>query len=165
MTRKRIAGTALQSYQDVDSVLRKIGELDRKLDNIETATNEAIDKAKQAARQSAEPLKATKASLERQLKEFCESRKLDFAEVRARELTFGVVGFRKSTSVVIKAVADTLAALKALGLSQCIRTKEEVDKEAMRDLSEETLSQVGASLKVVDAFGYEIKREQIPETA
>lgn len=162
MARKRIAGTALQTYEDVDNVLRKIGEIDRDLLLSHAATDEAIDHIKQSHKQRCEPLHAIKADLERQLKEFAESRRVDFAQVRSRELTFGSIGFRVSKSVQIKNAGDTLQALIDLGLVQCIRTKQECDKDAMRELSTETLASVGAALKVSDAFGYEIKREAIP---
>jgi len=162
MARKRMEGTALNSYEDVDTVLRRIGEIDRDLGLAQAATDEAIDEIKQAHKEQTEPLHAVKDSLERQIKEFAEARRIDFAEVRNRDLTFGSIGFRRSTSVVIKKAGDTLQALIALKLTHCIRTKQEPDKEAMRELSTETLASVGAALKVSDAFGYEIKREQIP---
>lgn len=162
MARKRIAGTALHTYEDVDNVLRKIGEIDRDLLLSQAATDEAIDHIKQSHKQRCEPLHAIKADLERQLKEFAEARRVDFAQVRTRELTFGAIGFRISKSIQIKNVGDTLKALLDLGLTNCVRTKQEPDKEAMRELSRETLTTVGAVLKEVDAFGYEIKREAIP---
>lgn len=162
MTRKRIAGTALANYQDVDNALRRIGELDRDLGLAQAATDEAIDQIKQAHKERTEPLHATKAALERQLKEFAEAHRVDFAEIRSRELTFGSISFRRSTSVVIKKIGDTLQALLDLGLTHCVRTRQEPDKEAMRELSTETLASVGAALKVSDVFGYEIKRELIP---
>jgi phage host-nuclease inhibitor protein Gam len=52
-----------------------------------------------------------------------------------------------------------------MALTACIRTKEECDKEAMKNLPLETLHAVGASLKQEDAFGYEVKRELIQEVA
>lgn len=163
MARKRIEGTALLNYDDVDATLRKIGELDRDIALEESATNAAIDTLKQELKDAVEPMLLQKAALERHLKEFAESRRSDFAETRTRELMFGSVGFRRSTGIVMKRVGDTLAALKALGLTKCIRTKEEPDREAMRELDGETLANVGAALQTKDAFGYEIKRDAIPE--
>ena len=81
------------------------------------------------------------------------------------ELTFGTVGFRLSTSVVIKRIADTVQALKDLNLRDCLIVKESPNKDAMRALPLETLHAVGASLKQEDAFGYEIKREALAEVA
>jgi phage host-nuclease inhibitor protein Gam len=163
MARKRIEGTALVTYDDADNALRKIGELDREISLIETAGNEAIDRIKAETKAAVEPVAAIKSVLERQLKEFAEARRVDFASTRTRELTFGSIGFRRSTSVVIKKVGDTLAALKALGLATCIRTKGEPDKEAMKELDSETLASVGAALQTKDTFGYEINRQRIAD--
>lgn len=162
MTRKALKEPILKTYGDADAVLRKIGEIDRDLTLAQAATDEAIDRVKESHKAYCEPLDAIKTSLERQLKEFAESKRADFAETRTRELTFGSIGFRRSSSVVMKKLGDTLQALKSLGLTHCIRSKEEPDKEAMRELSSETLANVGAALVTRDAFGYEIKRELIP---
>lgn len=161
MPRTRLITNALTTYDDADQVLRKIGEINRRIEAIEATANDAIDRAKQEAKRACEPHKALRADLERQLKEFAHAHRADFAERRSRELVFGTLSFRRSTSIVIKSIGDTLAALKSLGLSQCIRTVEECDKEAMRELSTETLASVGAALKETDSFGYEVKVEDI----
>jgi hypothetical protein len=71
---------------------------------------------------------------------------------RSKELVFGVVKFRVATSIVLKVGKEAcLKALKALGLTDCIRIKEEVDKEAVDKLLDGvTLAKVGASRKTVD---------------
>lgn len=163
MARKALSTPALNSYEQADDALRRIGELDRQIELSTAATDEAIDQVKQGHKAYCEPLLTQKADLERQLKEFAESRRADFASTRTRELMFGEIGFRRSSAVVIKKIGDTLTALKGLGLMQCVRVKEEIDKEAMRTLSDETLANVGAALVTKDAFGYEIKRELIPQ--
>lgn len=162
MPRKSLPTATLTSYEQADEVLRQIGALDRELELSASATEEGIEKIKQGHKAYCEPRLAKKADLERQLKEFAESRRADFATTRTRELHFGEIGFRRSSSIVIKKIGDTLSALKGLGLVQCIRTKEEIDKEAMRELSTETLANVGAALVEKDAFGYDIKRELVP---
>lgn len=162
MARKRIeTGTTLQSWDDVDRCLAEIGRIDRELGLIEAGQQESIDQIKAATKLAAEPLQNKKLGLELAIKDYAEANRAEFAKVKSRELTFGIIGFRLSTSVVIKRVADTLQALKDLGLTGCIRTKEELDKDAMRNLPLETLHNVGASLRQVDAFGYEIKREEV----
>lgn len=159
MPRKRIDGPAITSYEQADAVLRQLGDLEREIELSNSATEEGIAKLRDSHKAYCEPRLATKSTLERQLKEFAESRRADFADTRTRELVHGSLGFRRSSAVVIKKIGDTLAALKALQLTHCIRTKEEPDKEAMRELSTETLTNVGAALVVKDAFGYELRRE------
>jgi phage host-nuclease inhibitor protein Gam len=161
MARKRIEGTALKSYDDADQVLRKIGELDRKLTGIESAANARIDAAKASAKEQSEPLLAIKSDLERQLKEFCESNRADFVTTRTRVLTFGSIGFRRSVALYMKNAADTLQALKALALTKCVRIIEEIDKEQLRLQPTDILAQVGASVRHKDTFGYDVKAEAI----
>lgn len=165
MARKRIEGTMLETWDQVDETLRSIGILDREIGLIESGANEQIDRIKADTKASAAHLLDKKASLELAVKEFCEANRSDFAKVKTRALTFGSVGFRLSTKVMIKRIADTLQALKDLSLTSCIRTKEEPDKEAMKNLPTETLAAVGASLKTENVFGYEINQERLKEVA
>jgi phage host-nuclease inhibitor protein Gam len=165
MARKRLSGTALENWDQVDDALGQIGLLDREVGLIESGANEEIDRVKAETKAAAAPLLEKKSALELAIKEFCEANRAEFAKVKSRPLTFGSVGFRLSTRVLIKRIADTLQALKDLNLTHCIRIKEEPDKEAMKNLSTETLAAVGASLKTEDVFGYEINQERIREVA
>lgn len=165
MARKRISGTALQTWEDVDAALREIGTIDRDLGRLEAAQNAAIDRVKADTKAKAKPMQDRKAALELAMKEFCEAHRVEFAKAKTKTLTFGSVGFRLSTRVLIKRVGDTLQALKDLGLTHCIRTREEPDKEALKALDTETLASVGAVLKTEDAFGYEINVERLQDAA
>lgn len=165
MARKRIEGTALNSWDEVDACLREIGKIDRELRLLEAMQNEMIDKIKSETKDSAEPLQNKKTGLELAVKDYCEANRGEFAKVKTKTLTFGSVGFRLTTRIMIKRVAETLQALKDLALTQCIRVKEEPDKEAMKNLSDETLAEVGACRRTENVFGYEINQERIREAA
>lgn len=165
MPRKRMNPTTLAGWDEVDACLKHIGEVDRELALLEAGQQEAIDAIKAETKAAAEPLLARKAGLELAIQQYCEANRAEFVKAKTRELTFGSVGFRLSTRVVIKRVADTLQALKDLDLKHCIRTREECDKEAMKSLPLETLHAVGAALKQEDGFGYEVKREALQEAA
>lgn len=167
MARKRMEGnsTALQSYNDVDQALKTIAEINRELALIEAAQNEKIDAIKGQAKLDALPLNERKAAQELLIKEFCEANRGDFVKVKTRLSTFGAVGFRLSSKVVIKRIADTLAALKALGLYNCIRIKEEPNKDEMQKLNDTQLAEVGASLKTDNTFWYEVKEELLQDAA
>lgn len=165
MARKRIEGTALNSWEEVDTCLQEIGRIDRELHLLEAMQNEMIDKVKFETKESAEPLQNKKTGLELAIKDYCEANRAEFAKVKTKQLTFGTVGFRLTTRITIKKVAETLQALKDLVLTQCIRIKEEPDKEAMKNLSDETLAEVGAARRTENVFGYEINQEKIREAA
>lgn len=161
MARKRLSGTQISTWDDVDNALKRIGELDRDLGMIEASANEQIDAIKAASKEDAAQLTTEKLGLEAGMKEFCEANRAEFSKVKSREMTFGSVGFRLSSRIVIKRIADTLQALHDFGLAQCIRVKEEADKEAMKALDSETLASVGAALKIENTFGYEIKAHNL----
>lgn len=166
MARKRIeTGTTLQSWDEVDRCLAEIAAIDRDLALLEAAQAEQIDTIKAQTKAAAEPLQNKKLGLELAIKDYAEANRAEFIKVKTKELTFGTVGFRLSSRVIIKRVADTLQALRDLDLKHCIRIKEECDKEAMKNLPLETLHAVGAALKTEDAFGYEVKREALAEVA
>ena len=163
MARKRIAGTQFSSWDEVDGALRDIAEIDRQLGMLQAAHDEAVDKLKETAKEEAEPLQHRRASLEAAMKDYCQANRQEFLTSKTKVLAFGNVGFRLSTKVVVKNVGDTLQLLKSLGLHGCVRIKEELDKEAMRNLNQETLANVGAALKTENAFGYEVKRDELVE--
>jgi phage host-nuclease inhibitor protein Gam len=158
-------GTALGSWEDVDSNLREICEIERELQLQEAALNEGVDRLKEEAKVKSAPHRDRKKALELAVKEFCEANRAEFAKSKSRRLTFGTVGFRLSTKIMIRRMAETLQALKDLKLNQCIRIKEEVDKEAMKALTDETLAEVGAARKTENAFGYELDMERLNKAA
>ena len=75
------------------------------------------------------------------------------------ELSFGIFGYRKSTSISVR--KTTLGLLKKLSLVQYIRIKEEPDKEALAALDDDHLAQVDAVRKVKDGFFCEANREEV----
>lgn len=89
-------------------------------------------------------------------------------KTKSKTLTFGEVGFRQSTSVSLprakEKIADIIRFLKARQMMDCIVTKEEVSKEALKKYGADTVTAVGATWKQGDVFGYELnlaKLEQI----
>ncbi|MGI5090918.1 host-nuclease inhibitor Gam family protein, partial [Treponema sp. OMZ 805] len=55
----------------------------------------------------------------------------------------------------------TLELLKKLKLVRYIRIKEEIDKDLMAEMTDESLAQVDAVRKVKDSFFCEANREQV----
>ncbi|MDR0249911.1 MAG: host-nuclease inhibitor Gam family protein [Burkholderiales bacterium] len=165
MVRQKITETQYKTYDDVDAALKEISEIQRELAMIEAEQNAAIDDIKAGAKEQAAPLAERIKALETAMKEFCMANRSDFAKTKTRELTFGAVGFRLSTKIIIKSVAECIQTLKDMALNQYIRIKEEPDKEAMKSLADETLAEIGASRKIENVFGYELKQEEIKEAA
>lgn len=165
MARKKVEGGRLKSWTDVDDTLRQIAVLERKLVKLESEQNATIDKIKAQTSEQAEPIRATLKTLGADLKDYAERNRTEFLDQKTRALNFGKVGFRLSTKLVIKNVANTLSALLALGLNACVRTRQEPDKEAMRELSDDQLAAVGAARQKVDEFWFEVDATKLAEAA
>jgi phage host-nuclease inhibitor protein Gam len=82
-----------------------------------------------------------------------------FKDKKSVQLTFGIFGYRKSTSISVK--ITTLELLKKLKLAKYILVREDPSKEAMADLDDDTLHQVDAVRKVKDDFFCEADKEAI----
>ena len=54
-----------------------------------------------------------------------------------------------------------LGVLKERGMTNCIRIKEEVDKESLRTLGPNTLADVGCKLVQEDGFFYELNETEL----
>ncbi len=152
-----------KDWSEVDSALRRMGEIDIRLQKLEGEMTLKLNEIRAEYDTKAEGLKTERKGIEDNIALFADAHKEEFAKVRSKDLTFGVVAFRVVSKVVMKSKAATLAAMKALGLNQYIRITEEPDKEAMSGLDAGTLAKVGASLKTEDKLRIEPNIERIKE--
>ena len=58
-------------------------------------------------------------------------------------------------------MAACIAALKAKGLTDCIKSKEEVNKDILRTKADDVIASVGARKKVEDVFWLEPDYEKL----
>lgn len=150
-------------WNEVDNGLRRMGEIGIRLAKLEGEMTLKVNGVKAEYDLKAEGLKAERKRIEDNITLFADARKEEFTKTRAKDLTFGVVAYRITHKVVLRSKAACLATLKALGLTQYIRTIEEPDKEAMSGLDAGTLAKVGASLKTEDKIRIEPNMEKIKE--
>jgi phage host-nuclease inhibitor protein Gam len=169
-TRTKPQPLILASTDQADDALRQLAEVARELALIEQGMNEQIDALKAAAKLQLEPLTASRKRLEDALAVFGTLKKAELFTDRKRslELTFGVIGYRKATSLRLLAKhtwAMVLKRLQDLGLAEGVRTKQEVDKDALRTWPDERLETVGVKRETVDEFFVELKQEEIASKA
>ncbi|HYW03578.1 MAG TPA: host-nuclease inhibitor Gam family protein [Gammaproteobacteria bacterium] len=155
--------------QHADRVLAEVGALQRQLRGIESDLNDEIDQAKAAAAAKAAPIKERMAELDAGLLAYAEYNKDRlFRKRRSVKLHFGTLGFRRSTQLKTATKwtwAAVLDRLKELGLTQAVRVKESVDKEALATLPDAQLEQVGVVRRPTDSFWYEVDEHAIEESA
>ncbi len=155
-------GMELKNWDDVDMALRLKGECELGLDTIEADMNMRINDIKQESEKLAKPLKEKIKLLEGQIKEYAEENKTDI-EGRTKNLTFGKVGFRLSSSVAVptKKLSKIIDNLRKFGMENCIKITETVNKEILETYSDKDIAKVGAARKVEDKFWCEADKEKI----
>lgn len=164
MGRTRIPDApALRTWDDVNQVLMEIAEAEIRLAQIEGTMNVRINEAKEEAERCAAPIKAKVEQLGKQIKEFAELNRPDFGKAKSKVLTFGEVGFRASTSVVIKKALEEhiVGNLRKLGMGDCVRVVESVNKDVLATYPVDKIVQAGASLKKSDTFWYQTNRQEL----
>lgn len=166
MPRKKPVPTIMvASLQDADKVLEELAELERRANGIKNDMNERIDAAKAEAAEAITPLEARKKELEGALCAYALMHKAElFKDKKSRELDFGTISFRLSTKIVAlrKGITmdDILTKIKELDYADGLRTKEELNKDALLGWDDDKLAQVGAKKKTDDTFGYLLKQQE-----
>jgi phage host-nuclease inhibitor protein Gam len=151
------------SWSDVDQGLRRMGEIDIALTKIEGDMTLRVHRLKADYEAKAAGMKDERKNIECSIERFAEERKEEFARIRSKELTFGVVAYRVAHKIVVKSKKATVAAMEVLGLTSYLRITREPDKEAMKTLDAATLAKVGASLKTDDRLHMEPNIERIKD--
>lgn len=150
----------IESLDSANLVLKEIGLLQRELESIDSEAHKLIAEIKEDAAKKGEPIRKRITDDSALLGAYAEYNRGElFKDKKTIQLSFGSFGYRKSTSISVK--KTTLELLKKLKLDKYIRVKEEVDKEAMANLDDDTLAQVDSVRKVKDDFFCEADKEEI----
>jgi phage host-nuclease inhibitor protein Gam len=124
-----------QSREEAQRFIREIGESNRQIARIEADMNDQIANMKEGGELAAAPLYARVQSMTEGLRIWCDANRdalTDGGKRKFADLGTGRIEWRLAPPKVwIKGVDAALAAIKTLGLSQFLRAKEKIDKEAM----------------------------------
>lgn len=124
-----------QTHTEANATLARIGELQRRLAQVQTGLDAAIADAKAAAEADAVPLKAEVETLTTGLQVWAEANRTAITEngrTKTAKLPAGEIGWRtRPHSVRVTGVEDVLKRLVEAGLDRFVRVKREVNKEAM----------------------------------
>jgi phage host-nuclease inhibitor protein Gam len=158
MTKKQIT-----SREDVDAVLEAMGRAQAMIEAEELEAESKITDIRAKLVDKTAPLRISLAGSEKALKAWAKG---DYKSWPAKslELNFGTIGFRlpKAAIKLKLAVENIIERLRAKKMHTCIRTVEEVDKEALANYDDEVLLDVGCErTKPKDKFFYEVKREEV----
>jgi phage host-nuclease inhibitor protein Gam len=150
----------IESLEDADLTLKEIGLLESELENIDNEAHKQIAEIKSDAAKQGDSKRKRILELSALLGAYASYNRDDlFKDRKSVQVSFGVFGYRKSTSISVK--KTTLGLLEKLRMDRFIRVKKEPDKEAMAELDDDALSQVDAVRKVKDDFFCEADKEEI----
>ena len=150
----------LESLDDVNLALRDIGLKEKELDAIDSKAAKEIAEIKTRAAKDGEELRKEIAETAAKIQAYAEYNIAElFKDKKSVDLSFGKIGYRQSTKISVK--KTTLELLKKLGFKSCVRIKEECDKDAMGNLSDDDLKSVDAARKVSNDFFCEANMEEV----
>jgi phage host-nuclease inhibitor protein Gam len=139
-----------QSREAAAEMLAAIGADQRELDRIAADMNGELSRIKTDAEAKAKPIQERIVASTEGLKVWAEANRdalTDGGKVKTADLGTGKIAWRvRPPSVTLRGVDDILARLKALDLTRFIRTKSEVDKEAMLKEPEVARQVAGVSI-------------------
>lgn len=147
----------LKSWDEVDLTLKEITECKLAKEAIENEAKKKCSDIQLEAKLQYEPLDARIEILGRHIKDFVEAHRTEL-DGKSKQLTFGVTGFRLSTSLVFRKAEQVLKALRSFGMTDCIKPgKDTVNKEVLKQYPEADIIKVGAVLQTEDTFFYDLK--------
>jgi phage host-nuclease inhibitor protein Gam len=165
MARSKPNTLVITTANQAEEAMLSLARLSRKMKGIELDAKENIDIIKENAVAAMEPLKATRKELENAICAYATTNKDQlFNGRKSLETPFGLFGWRKATKLLPLAkrtLADVLERLRELDITEAIKTKESVDKAAMRDWSDAKLESVGMRRQIKDDFFIEPNEESL----
>ena len=163
MARKRVTEPQLKSWEDVDACLKVMGDAENQISVITAEMNAAIAEAKKAAEEKAAQYKEMIKQNEGKIKEFTTVRKEEL-KGKSRQLTFGTVGFRQSTKLLLpQDTGEVILKLRENGMADCINVKETINKDTVKSYPEEEILKIGGYLQRSDSFWYETDKDTLAE--
>lgn len=124
-----------QTKDDAAADIRKIGDLQRQLLRATTEMNDAVAVVTQNFQPRMEAIKNQLQILQDGVQGYCEAHRLaltDGGKVKTANLITGEVQWRqRPPSVAVRGVEAVIETLKRLGLGKFVRTKAEINKEAI----------------------------------
>ena len=144
----------INGWDDVDLTLKEIGEYQAQVEKLTADMNVEISDIKFKNELQIKPLLEKIEKLGVEIKNYVEVNKSDI-KGKSKKMSFGELGFRKSTKLLIESVEDVLRKIKCFTeMDDCIEIKEGVNKTVLKKYPKEDIEKVGAILRTEEDFWY-----------
>jgi len=124
-----------QTRDEAAADIRKIGDLQRQFLRAQTAMNDEIAVITSASQPTLDEFKAQLTTLQEAVQGYCEANRAELTndyKVKTANLITGEVQWRqRPPSVSVRGAESVIETLMRLGLNMFVRTKEEINKEAI----------------------------------
>lgn len=153
----------IETREDADRALQRIGALERNIAAEEKIASDRIDAIRAELVSDTAHQREVLAANEAALKEWARGDRKNW-DGKSLELNFGTIGFRRPTPAIklklkLAAVIERLRAKKML---TCIRTVEKVNKANLAAYDDDAILDVGCErTKPKDKFWWECKKEEV----
>ncbi|OCG02940.1 host-nuclease inhibitor Gam family protein [Gilliamella sp. wkB112] len=151
----RIKATAsiyvVQSKEQASEAIKYLGDIQRELVRLETEMNDKIADITASFSSNIEDLTKKSTQIQKGIQIWCEANRDELTnngKVKTANLVTGEVQWRnRPPSCIIRGIDAVIESLKNLGLERFIRTKEEVNKEAILNESNVVAHVPGITIK------------------
>ncbi|MFQ1022763.1 host-nuclease inhibitor Gam family protein [Avibacterium paragallinarum] len=142
-----------QTREEVEVAIKAVGDLQRELQRLATHQNDELAAITEKYAPQITALQEQMKPLQKAIEVWCEANRAELTQngkTKTGSFNTGEVQWRqRPPSVSIRKADEVLARLRALGLTQFIRTKEEPNKEAM--LAEPNIASTIAGITIKTA--------------
>ncbi|MEO5341083.1 MAG: host-nuclease inhibitor Gam family protein [Magnetococcus sp. MYC-9] len=158
-----------QSREQVDQAIARIGALQRDRVRIHADKDEKMALINQAHKERLEPMENEIRSLQQGIQIWCESRRDELTQagkVKHHDFPAGTIKWRlRPPRVVMRSIEAVLDALFQRGLDRLIRTRQEINKEAILAEPETILGVPGIKIEQGEDFVVEPFETKLEEVA
>ena len=148
---KQPAKLRFVSIEQVQSAIKEIGDLSREHTRLTTEMNDKIGATSEQYAPQLKNLEKEIEPLQKAVQEYCEANRdelTEFGKTKTANFVTGEVQWRqRPPSVAIRGAESVLESLMRLGLDRFIRTKNEINKEALLNEPEVAKGIAGITIK------------------
>lgn len=158
MSSKKIKAISVEMPQDrdqVENIVKRIGELQGRVKRKETVLNDQINSLKTEAAQDVAPLNEEITELFKQCHAFAEANKSNLLTGRSRTVKLGAgdMGWRRNPpKCSIRGTDAVIESLERLKFNEAVRTKKEIAKDVILNDPEKYQDVKGISVSQTEEF-------------
>ena len=133
------------NWRSVDKALEEIGTIDLGIGEIASAVGRRLHEILDEYSREISDLTERRRGIEAAVESFCLLNKGEFEKKRSRQFHYGRISFRLAERIEVPEDLEdaAIATLKKLGFSDCVETRERLDRNALKKLPDSDLARCG----------------------